>query len=190
MLARYPLLFALALVTGSALAPGCSCSAGTEDDDDGLGGSGPGVGPGTPASTGAFGTTGSGGGGSCTKCSSDLHSILDCDGNVIMECPPDQGCGATGCVPACQAAQENKSSIGCDYYSVAPDVITEGAGACFAAFIANTWGSPVTITVERDGQTFDVGQFARLPSGSGQSITYSPLPNGQLPPGEVAILFL
>ena len=26
--------------------------------------------------------------------------------------------------------------------------------------------------------------------GNGQAITYSPLPNGQLPPGEVAILFL
>jgi hypothetical protein len=93
-------------------------------------------------------------------------------------------------VPACQAAQENKSSIGCDYYSVAPDIIPEGAGACFAAYIANTLGSPVTITVERDGQTFDVSQFARIPSGNGQAISYSPLPNGQLPPGEVAILFL
>jgi hypothetical protein len=32
--------------------------------------------------------------------------------------------------------------------------------------------------------------FARLPSGSGQALTYAPLPNGQLPPGQIAILFL
>lgn len=85
---------------------------------------------------------------------------------------------------------ENKSSIGCDYYSVAPDIISDGAGACFAAFIANTWGSPVSLSVERAGVTYDLSQFARIPSGNGQAITYAPLPNNQLPPGEVAVLFL
>src|SRR5262249_45478507 len=36
----------------------------------------------------------------------------------------------------------------------------------------------------------DVASAARIPSGSGKSITYAPLPNGQLPPGQVAIVFL
>lgn len=153
------------------------------------GGNGQGAGA-TGGSTGAF-TTGTGGNGQCANtCSSDLHQVLDCNGAVVVNCPPDQGCGASGCVPACQAALENKSTIGCDYYSVAPDIISAGAGACFAAYVANTWGSPVTISVERDGQTFDVSTFARIPSGNGQAITYAPLPNGQLPAGEVAILFL
>jgi hypothetical protein len=166
---------------------GSTGSGGSTGGDDAAGANGPGSG----ASTGTFGTGGDGGGiTGCTKCSSDLHAILDCDGNVLEVCPEDQGCGATGCVPACQSALENKSSIGCDYYSVDPDIISVGAGACFAAYIANTWGSPVTIQVERAGQTFDVSQFARIPSGSGQAITYAPLPNGELPPGEVAILFL
>jgi hypothetical protein len=125
-----------------------------------------------------------------TRCSSDLHAIVDCNGAVIMTCPSDQGCGAEGCVPACDAAKANKSSIGCDYYSVDPDIIDDAHGACFAAFVANTWGSPVEIRVERDGQELDVSMFARIPSGSGQSLSYAPLPNGTLPPGEVAVLFL
>ena len=49
-------------------------------------------------------------GGNCRKCSGDLHSVLDCNDNVISTCPSDQGCGAGGqCVPACQAAADNKS---------------------------------------------------------------------------------
>jgi hypothetical protein len=123
-------------------------------------------------------------------CSADLHDVLDCNGNVVMTCPPDQGCGIGGCVPACQAATDNKSTIGCDYYAMSPEIISAGYGACFAAFIANTWGSPVTLTVERGGQTFPLDGFARVPSGSGMGITYAPLTNGQIQPGEVAILFL
>src|SRR5215472_7921512 len=74
-----------------------------------------------------------------SRCSDDLHSVVDCNGKVLMTCPAGQGCSANGCVPACDSARDNKSSIGCDYYSVDPDVILDGAGACFAAFIANTW---------------------------------------------------
>src|SRR5262249_32948524 len=71
-----------------------------------------------------------------------------------------------------------------------PDVLSDGWGACFAAFIVNTWSAPVTLYVERGGQTLNVAGFARIPSGSGQSTFYSYLDNGQLMPGEVAILFL
>lgn len=125
------------------------------------------------------------------SCSADLHNVLDCNGNVITTCPSDMGCGAGGvCVPACQSAQDNQSTIGCDYYAVDPEIIADGAGACFAAFIANTWTSPVSINVERAGQSFPVDSFARIPSGTGQSLTYSPLSGGMLQPGEVAILFL
>src|SRR5207247_417872 len=57
-------------------------------------------------------------------------------------------------------------------------------------FLTNTWETPVTITIERNGISYDGAQFARLPSGSGQAIAYDMLPNGQIPPGEVAIVFL
>jgi hypothetical protein len=153
---------------------------GTDDADPFGGDGGPNLGDG-----------GGDGGGCGVTCSSDLHSVVDCNGNVITTCPDDQGCGAGGvCVPACDSAKVNKSTIGCDYYSVDPDIISAGAGGCFAAYIANTWNGPVTLTVERNGQTLNLANLARIPSGSGQAITYQPLPGGQLPPGQVAILFL
>jgi hypothetical protein len=130
--------------------------------------------------------------GDCARtCGGNLHDVVDCNGNVVETCPIDQGCGAGGvCVSACQAAADNKSSIGCDYYAISPEIISAGAGACFAAFIANTWGAPISLTVEHDGQMLPLTGFARIPSGQGLSLTYTPLTNGMLQPNEVAILFL
>ncbi|MBH9894894.1 hypothetical protein, partial [Clostridioides difficile] len=54
------------------------------------------------------------------------------------------------CVPACDAAKANKSSVGCEYYAVSATDFT--GQTCFAAFVANTWGSPVTINVDRAGK--------------------------------------
>jgi len=131
-----------------------------------------------------------------THCSSDLRSMVDCNGNVVMTCPPTEGCYGTTCVPACQAAEDNKTNIGCEYYAVTPDTITgvagEGgaAGACYAAFIANTWDTPVTITADFGGMPLDVSQFAYIPTGTSGTITYNPLGSAQLPAGEIAILFL
>ncbi len=135
---------------------------------------------------------GDGGGDATTggrHCSSDLHSILDDNDNVVMMCPPDQGCGASGCVPACQSAEENQSTVGCDYYVVEPDAIVDAQGGCFAAFITNTWGVPITITADYNGTAISIQNAVRIPKGSG-TITYSPLPNGQLPANQVAIVFL
>lgn len=128
--------------------------------------------------------------GCANTCSADLHQVLDCNGNPVMTCPADQGCANGVCQDACQAAADGKSSIGCDYYAVDPDIISEGTGACFAAYVANTWGAPVSITVERGGQQLPIDGFARLPTGQGQAITYAPLTGGMLQPNQVAILFL
>ncbi|MBI5537676.1 MAG: IgGFc-binding protein [Deltaproteobacteria bacterium] len=187
----------LFLFLAFAAAAACSAGGGESSFPPGSGGGG-------GAKGGAGGTFNPGGSGgsyidldasgdssSCDQhCSNDLHSILDCNNVVVKKCPDDQGCGKGGCVPACDAAKANKSTIGCDYYSVDPDIISEGAGACFAAYIANTWSSPVKLTLERGGQTYDAANFARVPSGSGKNLSYAPLPNGEIPPGEVAILFL
>ncbi len=137
-----------------------------------------------------FPETGPSEAGGVTHCSGDLHEILDQNDNVVKTCPPDQGCGAAGCVPACEAAAENSSSVGCDYYAVAPDAIVGSRGGCFAAYIANTWGGPITITADYDGQTIDMATSARLTSGKGSALAYSALPNGQLPANDVAIVFL
>jgi hypothetical protein len=133
--------------------------------------------------------------GQCTgpRCSSDLRTRVDCDGNVLETCPADQGCDPNGgCVPACQAATDAKGSIGCDFYAMDPDIFSGdgAAGGCFAAFVTNTWDTPATVQVDFNGQTLDASLFGRIPNGSGPSIKYDPLPGGKIPPGQVAILFL
>jgi len=61
---------------------------------------------------------------------------------------------------------------------------------CFAAFIANDWPTNVKIQVERGGKTFDVTTFARIPNGSNDVTTWTPLPATGLPKDQVAVLFL
>ncbi|CAN5431657.1 hypothetical protein BH09MYX1_BH09MYX1_20140 [soil metagenome] len=133
-----------------------------------------------------FGDSPAGDGGSCAKCSGDLHSVLDCNNNVVSTCPASQGCAGGVCVPACDAAKANKSSVGCDYYAVpATDFVSQ---TCFAAFVSNTWGSPVKVTVARGNNTYNNVGF--VPQGSGIGITYTPLVNNTIPTGSVAIFFL
>jgi hypothetical protein len=124
-------------------------------------------------------------------CSSDLHEVLDCNNNIVTTCMGAEGCDvSTGtCVDACQAAVDNKNSVGCEYYATFMDQY-DGEASCFVAFVANTWDTPVTIGVDYAGTTLsNVASFTAIPSGKGQSITYGAYP-GTLAPGEVAILFL
>ncbi len=107
-----------------------------------------------------------------------------------MTCPGDQGCSGNTCVTACTSASDNKTSFGCDYYVVGPDISFDGRGGCFAAFVVNTWTTPVSVSVDFEGAPLDVSKFAYIPVGSGSAITYNPLTNAEIPPGEVAILFL
>ena len=171
---------AVAVVVAAA---GCGSSKrGFVDDPDGA--SFAGTDPGSLGEGGAPGT--------CRglRCSSDLHSVVDCNNQIVTACPADQGCAGTGCVAPCDSANANKSNLGCDYYAVDPDVILDGAGACYAAFIANTWDTPVTIKVDYNGQSLDPSKFAYVPVGSGQATKYLPLSNATLLPGQVVILFL
>ncbi len=169
-----------------------ACSAG--QDDAGGGGTDTSTGS-QPSTASAGGSTGSfaaggGGNGNCgLSCSADLHSIVDCNGGLVTTCPPDQGCASAACVPACDAAVANKSSIGCEYYAHNPQTLF-GRG-CHAVFIANTWNAPITISGEAAGQAIDLSKYAYLPNGVGTGLTLSPLgQGGSLPPGEVAIVFL
>src|SRR6185312_7219975 len=80
-----------------------------------------------------FGDTGSGGDGSgCARgCSSDLHDVIDCNGNVVQQCSGSDGCDVANgtCINACQAAVDNKNSVGCEYYATQMDT-SEGSGYC------------------------------------------------------------
>lgn len=154
-------------------------------EGNGNGSGGNGVGGGL-----SFGGNSSGGG--CpTHCSTDLHHVVDCNDQIIDTCADDLGCSPDGtCIAPCAAAAENGSTIGCDFYSVVPGPMNENRGSCFAALIANTWTSPVTISAERGGATFDIDTIARVPEGSGASINYVPLSGGKLDPGKIALVFL
>ncbi|MEZ4300930.1 MAG: IgGFc-binding protein [Polyangiaceae bacterium] len=162
---------------GSSTAGSAGSGAGGSSGDGGIGG---------------FGVGGGVGGGCGYGCSADLKKVIDCSGTVIQECASDQGCANGECInDPCEAAKVSSSSYGCDYWALKTDIISDATGACFAAFVANTWTSPVKISVDRNGQSLPIASFARIPSGQGMGLTYAPYdPNVGLPPGEVAILFL
>lgn len=161
-------------------------------------GSGPSASGGTAPDAGSDGAGGdinlgdAGQGCSGPRCASDLHAMVDCDNKILKECAPDQGCTPDGaCVAACDSAKANKSSLGCEFYAFFPySLNVDQPTYCYAAFVANTWTTPVTIQVDFDGKALDATQFAWIPKGSGAGIQYEPLPNGKLPPGQAAILFL
>lgn len=145
----------------------------------------------TSSTTGSGGTiTITGSGGSCDNtCSNDLQHVIDCHGVVVQDCPPDQGCASGDCIDdPCKAAEESKSSYGCDYYALKTVQRPQADGACFAAFVANTWGKPVHIQVERDGIALDPSKFAILASALPNKTLYDA--TAGLAVGEVAILFL
>jgi hypothetical protein len=190
LLSGWARLAAIGLATG-ALVLSCSGTESSEFEGElsstsGNGGSGASSGQG-----GGF-TVDQGGSNNCPiHCSVDLHDVLDCNNNLIQTCPPDQGCGPGGtCIAPCESAEENKSTIGCDFYSVIPGPEYEVRGSCFAAMLANTWTTPVTITAAWGGTTGDGATIARVPVGQGNALSYQPLTNGQLQPGEIAIVFL
>ena len=176
-----------AAVTAGGLWAACNASSHSGlDDDDGVGAQGNNTGMG---GAGGLILDVDSGPGCDTHCSGDLHAVVDCNEEVVQECPGDQGCSPNGgCVPACQAATENASTFGCDFYSVTPAVIAEARGGCFAALISNTWNAPIDVSAEYGGVPL-AGQYAYVPQGQGAGLTYLPLA-GQLQPGQLAILFL
>lgn len=100
------------------------------------------------------------------------------------------GSGAPGTLDCKGLRDGTKSSAGCDYWAVVPDVVIGGNGACYAVFLANTYKEPIAIGVEYDGKALYTQSFSFIASGTGAGTTYKPLPGGFIPPGEVAILFL
>ena len=125
-------------------------------------------------------------------CSNDLKNIVTCNGSIIMPCTVDQGCANATCIDnPCKAAEESKSSYGCDYWALKTAMRPQADGACFAAFVANTWGKPVHLQVERSGVKLPPETFTYIPSGQGTSVTYTPYDAVKgLDVGEVAIMFL
>ncbi|HUS28448.1 MAG TPA: IgGFc-binding protein [Kofleriaceae bacterium] len=125
-----------------------------------------------------------------TQCSSDLHEVLDDAGNVVGTCPPDQGCAAGACVPACQAAAASQGSVGCDFVVATPSFYSSISPPCFAVFLANNWPSDATVTITRGTQTFDATMFGRVPNGSNDAATWPTIAATGIASSNVGVLFL
>jgi hypothetical protein len=136
-----------------------------------------------------FGDAGEGGTGG-TGCSGDLRSVIDSNGNVVTTCPPDQGCNAGKCVPACQAAAASKGSVGCDYVVSTPAFYYPDKPPCFAIFVANNWPKDVNVSVTRSGTTYDVTKFGRIAQPGTAASSWPAVPSTGIPPGDVAVLFM
>ncbi len=122
-------------------------------------------------------------------CSGDGHAIVDCANNVVQTCDTTQGCSGGKCIPACDAAVANKSSVGCEYFAHNPRMIF-GAG-CFALYVANTWNADVSVTGDVNGTPIDLSKYTYLPTGTGQNLKMNAIgQGGKIPPGEVGIVFL
>lgn len=162
------------------------------------------VGATSPVSTMADGGSGGGGGASqdagagaggdgnvcLNTCSDDLSQVLDCRGAVLATCDGSWRCANAECADPCAALPLDYGTAGCEFYSVAPVPSASATGACFAAIVVNGGPSPVLIDVSYDGLDLEFDTFARIPIGSGVGMTYEVLPDGTLPPGGVAVLFL
>lgn len=173
LLALVPALSALVLACGSDAPP---AGADTTSPD---------------GSTPSFGDGGiPDAGGGALGCSSDLRSLTDRDGKVVATCPPDQGCRAGACVPACEAAAASRGNVGCDFYAPTPAAYPAVLPPCFAAFLANTWPKPAKVAVSRDGQSLDVTQFARIAEDGKPPAQWKPVPAEGIPENQVAVLFL
>lgn len=129
----------------------------------------------------------------CAPTCSPEHDQVLCDDLVVETCGPDRYCVEGGCqtLGSCDAAALLQRSEGCDFWAVKTELNAEAKGACFAVFVANTGTSPAHLTVAYGNDALPVAEFARIPKGQGQDLTFAPF-NSQfgLPVGEVAILFL
>ena len=78
-------------------------------------------------------------------CSADLRSVLDYSGNVLYECPEDQGCLEGRCVPACEAAAATRGTVSCEFLVPTPPAYPPALPPCLAVFVANAWPHPARV---------------------------------------------
>lgn len=123
-------------------------------------------------------------------CSADLRAVTDANGDVVTECPPDQGCLEGQCIEACAAAAGSRGNVGCDFFVPTPEGYATALPACFAMFVANTWPRPARLTVTRGAESYDVTQFARIPQTGQPESAWPTVPATGIPQDGVAILFL
>lgn len=189
-----------AFVLGSAACGGTTKSGSGFGEDAGGGDGSTNVGPdggggGTDGSVTSFGDATAPP--NTLGCSADLHNVIDANGNVVEMCPADEGCAAGKCVAACTAAAANHGNIGCDFLVATPSFFSDYSylggtyyGPCFAVFLANNWGTPMTVAVTRAGAMYDATKFGLIPQAGLPATSWPHVPATGVPPGQVAMLFL
>ncbi|AKU95110.1 hypothetical protein AKJ09_01774 [Labilithrix luteola] len=122
------------------------------------------------------------------QCSPDFRSVVrSCDDVVVETCPPELGCADARCIEPCAAAAVAKSSLGCEFYLQPPPVSQAYANSCYAAYIVNSWNTPVDVVLEHDGRPLDLsGAVYRFVPGTA-NIERS---EGPIPPGDAVVVFL
>ena len=184
---RQIVVYAAWIVGAATIVVACGGHNSGFGDDGGVDGSADGQAADGPG----FGFEGGGdtGPNGCTQCSADLHEILTCGVEPDRSCRRARaikGCGPTGCIAACDAAAANKSSIGCDYYSLPSDdwrhVEQRGSRAAASPRSSRTTGARrLKVTLVWKGNTIDATPLRVHPEGLGSSITYAPIPTTGIP---------
>ena len=123
-------------------------------------------------------------------CSADLRDVLDSSGGVLRTCPDDQGCSMGTCVPACDAAAAAHGSIGCGFLAMTPPTYPPALPPCHAVFLANTWDTPVRVTVARGGTSYDATAFGRIVDNATTPDHWAAIPAAGIPVDAVGVLFL
>ncbi|MEO8548948.1 MAG: IgGFc-binding protein [Kofleriaceae bacterium] len=124
------------------------------------------------------------------SCSSDLHNVVDANGNVLSTCADDQGCADGQCVDACAAAAASQGSVGCDFTVATPSFYSTIAPPCFAVFLANNWPKDAAVTITRGGQTYDAALYGRVPNGTASTASWPTIPASGIASSNVGVVFL
>jgi hypothetical protein len=92
-------------------------------------------------------------------------------------------------MPACAATALTQGSLGCSFWTTAPDAHHSSDVSCFTAFVANTWSTPASVTAMFGDAPLDISRSVYRAITSVDGIRYERI-EGPIPPGELGIVFL
>lgn len=91
------------------------------------------------------------------------NDIYQCNGagtggDLVEACPADSACSGGQCKTPCEAAEDNPSNVGCDFWAVDLDnessttfgISNDAAAQQFSIVVANNNDYPVTVTVTKN----------------------------------------
>ncbi len=123
-----------------------------------------------------------------SQCSLDGRSVVNsCTGEVYETCADDKACGGAKCLEPCEAAAEDRSSDGCEFYFAAPRFQYWPMQSCHAVFVVNSSNQPATLGLEFRGRTLALSRSVYRAAPN--STALEPL-DGPIAPGESAIVFV